>query len=467
MDLLAQAGYLSIGQSMPWDSRLVLLHVGSDLLIAFAYLSIPFALAHLARRRPDLDFRGMLLMFACFILACGITYLLDARDLWISDYWMSGVMKAVTAAVSIATAVLLWKALPTALAWPSPAQLRSANAELEREVERRRAAHRALRQRELQFRGAFDHAPIGKALVTLEGSWLKVNAALCAIVGYSEAELLATNFHSITHPEDLQQDVELLQELLEGRRSRYETQLRYVHHDGSLVWVALSVTLVMDGVDRPYLLVQIQDISQRLEAEAQLLQAQADLERKVVERTRELARANRELERTNRTLEELARTDALTQLCNRRHLMERLHEAIAAARRYGIRFSLLIIDIDRFKTINDMHGHLSGDQVIAEVAQVLRTNTRQVDVAARLGGDEFCVVASNTGAEDAERIAEKLREAIGASRLRDANGAEMPVSCSIGIVEWQADFDSDRLLDLADQALYAAKRAGRNRVARV
>jgi PAS domain S-box-containing protein len=128
---------------------------------------------------------------------------------------------------------------------------------------------------EERFRGAFEFAAIGMALVAPDGRWLRVNPSLCRIVGYSPEELLATTFQAITHPEDLDTDVEFAQRMLEGAIPYYQMEKRYFHKDGHVVWILLSVSLVRDGDCRPlYFVSQIQDISARKEAEARLIESE-------------------------------------------------------------------------------------------------------------------------------------------------------------------------------------------------
>jgi diguanylate cyclase (GGDEF)-like protein/PAS domain S-box-containing protein len=131
----------------------------------------------------------------------------------------------------------------------------------------------ALRHSESQFRTAFDRAPIGMALVSLEGRWLQVNESLCRIVGYSEAELAERDFQSITHPEDLQADLAFMRQLIDGSASDYQMIKRYLHKQGQVVWALLCVSLVSDEAGQPlYVIAQIQDITRRRQAE-ELLRA--------------------------------------------------------------------------------------------------------------------------------------------------------------------------------------------------
>jgi len=147
---------------------------------------------------------------------------------------------------------------------------------LQIEVRERQHAHEALHESEARFRGAFDSAAIGMALVALDGRWLQVNPAICAIVGYAEAELLATTNQAITHPEDLHADLAFVQQILAGGIPTYQMEKRYIHKSGHLVWVLLSVSLVRDTHDQPwYFVSQIQDITPRKQAEAELAQSYA------------------------------------------------------------------------------------------------------------------------------------------------------------------------------------------------
>ena len=139
----------------------------------------------------------------------------------------------------------------------------------------RAAADPRLVESEERFRGAFESAAIGMALVAPDGRWLRVNPSLCRIVGYSPEELLATTFQAITHPEDLGKDVEFVHRMLEGSISHYQLEKRYFHKNGHLVWILLSVSLVRDGDSSPlYFVSQIQDISARKEAEVRLTESE-------------------------------------------------------------------------------------------------------------------------------------------------------------------------------------------------
>mgnify|MGYP001803170758 FL=1 len=130
------------------------------------------------------------------------------------------------------------------------------------------------------FRLAFNDAAIGMALVATNGQWLKVNRALCEIVGYSETDLLETTFQEITHPDDLEADLGYVRQMLAGEIRTYQMEKRYFHSSGHIVWILLSVSLVRDKQEQPlYFISQIQDITPRKEAEAQLKSLLVELKR--------------------------------------------------------------------------------------------------------------------------------------------------------------------------------------------
>jgi diguanylate cyclase (GGDEF)-like protein len=167
-----------------------------------------------------------------------------------------------------------------------------------------------------------------------------------------------------------------------------------------------------------------------------------------------------ELEAANQEVTQLSITDSLTQSANRMRLDQILDQNLQLALRYGTPFSIILIDIDHFKQVNDTHGHIVGDEVLVKMAKVLAANTRSIDLVGRWGGEEFLVVAPSTGLDQAAQLAEKLRDAI--------DNADFPVvghkTCSFGVAGYTPGSDLIKLIGRADTALYAAKHAGRNRV---
>jgi diguanylate cyclase (GGDEF)-like protein len=163
-----------------------------------------------------------------------------------------------------------------------------------------------------------------------------------------------------------------------------------------------------------------------------------------------------------RRLVEQAITDPLTGAFNRRHMETRLSEALESARRRNAPASVLIIDIDHFKRINDAHGHKAGDKVLKSLVRVVRSRARKVDHLFRMGGEEFVLLLPDTTEDDAMAVAEDLRQAIAQSSLLDGT----PVTVSIGVGSIHPDDSAESWIKDTDAAMYAAKEAGRNRVMR-
>jgi diguanylate cyclase (GGDEF)-like protein/PAS domain S-box-containing protein len=164
-------------------------------------------------------------------------------------------------------------------------------------------------------------------------------------------------------------------------------------------------------------------------------------------------------------LEQLAATDTLTGLATRRRLHEMADNELARARRTGGPLSLVMVDIDHFKSINDRFGHETGDRVLAGVAELLRNELRSIDLAARWGGEEFCLLLPDTNPQAALEVAERLRAAVELMPADAPDGSAIAVTASFGVAtSGYREADLHQLVDAADQAMYRAKHEGRNRV---
>jgi len=178
----------------------------------------------------------------------------------------------------------------------------------------------------------------------------------------------------------------------------------------------------------------------------------------------EIEAASQTLQQQNQQLERLSVTDSLTGLYNRRKLAEILTDQIARYQRNRRAFSVLMLDIDHFKALNDNHGHLLGDEVLTQVASILAQTIRNVDFAARYGGEEFVIVLVETGSRAAQDTAERIRAKVAAASY-GAVEQRIAVTVSVGVAECREDdATAEAVIARADQALYQAKDAGRNRV---
>ncbi len=213
------------------------------------------------------------------------------------------------------------------------------------------------------------------------------------------------------------------------------------------------LTVPMQSVDGPMGLLNLWDKEQErtyTEGEMALATALAELAGEAVRNARLLRR-----------LRSLSESDSLTGLANHRKLHDVLAREQARAERYGSHFSLVMLDIDEFKLLNDTHGHPAGDSVLRRVGKLLSERTRAADVVGRYGGDEFLLVLPETSADEAGRLAEKLRAALGEEPYVTATGERIPIRASFGIAAYPEDVpDANGLIALADANLYASKRRG-------
>jgi diguanylate cyclase (GGDEF)-like protein/PAS domain S-box-containing protein len=279
---------------------------------------------------------------------------------------------------------------------------------------------------------AFNHAPIGMALIDLHGTRFQVNDALCRLSGYSRAQLVGTNVRAIAHPDDVAIGDAERERLLRNEIRAYQVELRYIHAWGHYMWVQVTVSLVRGRDGQPkYFISQIQDVSKRRAEE--------------------------------KRLEELADHDSLTGLFNRRRFEEELSKEVTRAARNQSPGAVLLIDLDRFKDVNDRFGHRAGDALLRTVAQALRHRVRETDVLARLGGDEFAVILPQTDLEQAQQAAEGIVQTLRRQTAMLGNDI-VHTSASVGLMPFDT-LSTAQLLECVDLAMYEAKEAGRNRFA--
>jgi diguanylate cyclase (GGDEF)-like protein/PAS domain S-box-containing protein len=305
-------------------------------------------------------------------------------------------------------------------------------------AERARSAE-ALADSEQRFRRAFDDAAIGMALVGLDDQLIRVNAALCTTLGYSEQELLQCSFQELTHPDVSDHDRERRAAVAAGEADSLQMETRLRDRQGDTVWVALAMSLVHTSSGPQYLVTQVQDISDRKRAEDQLRHE--------------------------------ALHDSLTGLANRALFRERLERCLERTRRRpDLHAAVIFIDLDRFKVVNDSLGHVVGDKLLIGAAQRLQACLRNLDTLcrygddtlARMGGDEFVILLDHLDQPaSVERVAARIHDEL--SKAFQIDGHEVFVSASIGIAAVRRSYrNPEDILRDADTALYRAKASGKS-----
>ncbi|MEX0800394.1 MAG: PAS domain S-box protein [Dehalococcoidia bacterium] len=334
-----------------------------------------------------------------------------------------------------------------------------------------KAAEQAIRESEERFRQLLNQAADAIFVTDAQGRFVDVNEAACQSLGYTREELVTMTVQDIADP---QVYANAREALAGGATATIETDER--RKDGSTVPVEVRIRYIQSRGQR-FGLAIARDVSERKESEAALQRANQELEddrreikalnrsleEKVRQRTAELEVSNRELRERNRELTDvrvLAATDALTGLPNHRAFHETIRKITEETEGAGAPLSLLMLDIDGFKRINDSQGHLVGDQVLREIAASLTRHVTR-DRAYRYGGDEFAVILPRTGRLEALRVADRIRRSVDRQVRVDGRG----VTISLGAAAYPESAGSaEELIYGADAAMYWAKSAGKNRV---
>jgi diguanylate cyclase (GGDEF)-like protein/PAS domain S-box-containing protein len=283
-----------------------------------------------------------------------------------------------------------------------------------------------------RFETIYRDSPIGIGVLSLDGRLVDTNASMREITGFSAEELASMSVADYTHPDHVEEMVARYRGMLRGEHDSYRAETQIYDKQGGIVWTdhALSIVREPDGKPR-FAVLMAQDITRRKEAEAELVR-QAELN------------------------EHQALHDALTDLPNRTLFRERIEHAIRGAERDGRPLAVLMMDLDRFKEVNDSLGHGAGDTLLQVLAERLQGVLRTVDTVARLGGDEFGLLLHDATGEDIRPVVERILEVVQDPIV--VNGLPLAIEASIGIAVYpDHGVDFDTLVQHADVAMYRAK----------
>lgn len=298
----------------------------------------------------------------------------------------------------------------------------------------RKAAEETIKATESRFQTMFMAAPVGMLLIDLKTTnLLEINPAYTRIVGRSAAEIKKLGWQKLTHPDDLAENIHGLKQLQERKIDNFKMLKRFIKPDNSIVWAELAVN-ILDAQSDPDSLqyfAMLEDVTERKKFEEKIWN-QANL-------------------------------DFLTGLPNRSMLQDRLSQTIKKSRRDGNEFAILLIDLDQFKDVNDTLGHDRGDELLVDASNRIKLCVRESDTVARLGGDEFVIILSELSyLSGVGTVAQNIIDTLAEPFHLGKNSAY--ISASIGITLYPKDgSESVDLIKNADQAMYAAKKQGRNR----
>lgn len=324
-----------------------------------------------------------------------------------------------------------------------------------RDINEQKKAEELLRLSEVRYRTLSENARDVIWTMAPDGAITHVSPSVEQTRGFTPEAAMRQSIEQILPPESLERSrryfLEMLEDIAAGRPTKpFRGQLEYYCRDGSTYWCEVLATPILaeDG-SLVELLGVSRDISEHKQYENELKQARDSAEA-----------LNRALEAANARLLELATIDTLTGLANRRHFDIKITQEMIRADRYKSPLSVLLFDIDHFKSVNDTYGHLVGDQVLQQLAKRAELQIRVTDILFRWGGEEFMLLMPNTGIDEAMVVAQKLRASFASRPIVDA----LTITASFGLAAYTANEPLTDWLRRVDDALYEAKNSGRNTV---
>jgi len=305
-----------------------------------------------------------------------------------------------------------------------------------RDITERKRAEDQLRQ----LSRAVEHSPASIVITDINGRIEYVNPKFTEVTGFTPDEVRGKTLPDTIGSSEMQPEIRTEHRQFMQSGKEWHGEMLNRKKNGEAYWEAVSISPITDpnGVVTHFVAVS-EDVTLRKEAEEKI-------------------------KRLNTGLEQLAMTDYLTNLYNRRYFMQRGTEEFKRARRNNHPLSLLMLDIDEFKKVNDTYGHEAGDMALQQVAAALKSSLREIDILGRMGGEEFAVLLPNTSLYEAALSAKRIKQII-ASTLFEVPGALLTITISVGVSVITDEMSGiDDILRNADVALYHAKNSGRNRV---
>ncbi|WP_354692644.1 diguanylate cyclase [Phytobacter sp. RSE-02] len=278
---------------------------------------------------------------------------------------------------------------------------------------------------------------------------------------------LANNVHTwenVIHPDDYSRVMAHFEDCLNQKCEIYQIEYRCRCQDGSYIWVEDRAQIIVRNEDGTVarMLGAHRNIDANRRLTSELKKEKQTIEMIVDERTYALSELNKQLRQQVYENQEMAERDALTKAANRYRLEKTLHEEFKRAQRFFHSLSLIVLDIDDFKLINDVYGHAQGDNVLVMIVSHIRNYLRPHDLLARWGGDEFIIVMPHTTKEEAVGVAMNIQLAL--AHIHIEPGDIKKLTISYGVVELEKGEEPDDLLKRGDQVLYQAKRSGKNTI---
>lgn len=464
INFLTSRDFLPHGYCLQWFPGLLWTMVIADGLIALSYYSIPLALIYFLRKQPNIQFRWIFVMFSAFILACGTTHIIDIVNIWRPIYRVDGLIKSLTATVSVATALALWPLLPRVIGYINTRSSEQKDLQAKNHMLENSLA--LLEHRSAELTGLTRVSAMMQATRTTDELLCIVRDTLEHLEVSRSGALFLTEPGGSTTTTQQRWVWGIIPEnqwclsaascwaLRLGREFPAANDSPGVQCNQATSGSCQHLCMPMIAAGETLGLAQFRDITVTDEATLAIVKTLIEQAAMIVANIR-----------LREKLTEQSMRDPLTGLYNRRFLNESRELEEHRSNRGKSSFVLAVFDLDNFKGINDQFGHEAGDEVLRQFGKVLLMNTRRADVACRYGGDEFVVLFAGADEPTAYQRAEAIRRTMEEKTLWLGARQLGTVTVSVGIAgRISPTGEVQSALQAADAVLYRSKQHGKNRV---